>query len=274
MPDLQVITDKVPSIEATPPRKDIEITYDSRVDLTSRSKSLDESTEAGVSKAAKDYPVNDSFPALHFQIESSLASVDDASESMNEEGEEEVTPEAAHLAGSDEDPEEVYEDEMTDEDEVIPGSELALLRELLGRLGAVGNLDRAMLPMKVSGRWTGSQLENIKELLTGVINSDDTRRFILPPEGWTVYTNRPLIHSRRKTRIPDRIHISPDGRTALVINFKLTREPEEGEWRQLRTHVRALRKTGFKGHIEGWLCHLPQARASRLTAELGRRPIE
>ena len=94
---------------------------------------------------------------------------------------------------------------------------------------------------------------------------------MLPPEGWTVYANRPLVHRRRKTRIPDRIHISPDRERALVINFKLTREPEEREWTQLRSHMRALRKTGFEGRIEAWLCHLPEGTCSRLTGDLGRK---
>ncbi|MBD5227214.1 MAG: UvrD-helicase domain-containing protein [Bacteroidales bacterium] len=264
--DLSVEFDTMVSLAGNRMRETLEITYGEPFDLglkRSQEEAKGGDEDVLTSSVVSDYSVNDSFPALHFEPETSLPVVDD-------EAEEETDAKAPDATG-DEDPEELYEDEIAEEDEIIPGSELALLREVLGRLAVVRDLDRAMLPMKVCGRWTAAQLDYIRGLLSAFIDSAETREYMLPPEGWTVYANRPLVHRRRKTRIPDRIHISPDGERALVINFKLTREPEEREWTQLRSHMRALRKTGFEGRIEAWLCHLPEGICSRLTGDLGRK---
>ncbi len=252
-------------------RKTLEIRYGEPVDLRSQpSEATSPEPENAAAETAeeakaeesvtetsgeiKTYSVSDAFPALHFRSEEALMDSPDA----GDDGFRDETP-GEEVTGHDELPEEekeILEEEQIDEQDVTPFSELELVRATLGRLAVTPDLDRALLPQRISGKWTDTQIGYVRDLIDRFIKSGNGRQFVLPPEGWKVYANRPLIHKRRKTRIPDRVHISPAGDHAMVINFKHEGEPAPGDMIRLRAHVRALRKTGFKGSIEGWLCLL------------------
>lgn len=240
--------------------KSLEITYGSPVVIEKQGTDKEEPGESLT--MVESYRVTDTLPTLHARLESPLMTVDDSEEEDDSEsdvtGAEEVDSETP-LIRSEEEAKAVEgeedEYETAEEDELIPGSEKALMRELLLRLHSTRDLKRAILRLRVSGRWTESQLEFIEKVVSRLIESEESRSWFFPPEGWTVYTGRPLIHRRRKTRTPDRIMISPEGDRAILINFKMTPASDEGEWRQLRAHIRAFRRTGFTGRIEAWLSH-------------------
>lgn len=260
----------------------LEISYGSPVFLgktETESKSDKESETGKTTREIRIYNVNDHFPALHFRRESDLIDTnDDLIETVNITEENESESESRSFSAEKKEGEntgetveyteetvEIVEEEKVDEEEIKPLSETALLREILGRLAITGNLDKAILPLKVSGKWGDEVLSSFRNLIEGFLKSENGKQFLFPPEGWRILANRPLIHRRRKTRIPDRIHISPDGAHAMVINFKPYELPDGDDMIRLRAHVRALRKTGFKGRIEGWICHLQTASVFPLT---------
>ncbi len=233
-------------------REIIEFTYGSPVDLRLKRNGENEGAGSGV---IGSYTVNDLLPVLHFRSGSGLFPVEEDEDGT--EGDEETT----------ELPQPADDEEETEEEELIPGSIASLLREAIGKIASGMSVERAVLSLKVTGRWTDTQLDKVKIALTGLSGTEEGRKWFRPGPEWEIFANRPLIQKGRRTRTPDLLLISRNNAEAVIVNFKTTPEPEPIEWKQLKCHVRALRRTGFKGKIEAWLCHPLSALSTRLKAD-------
>ena len=106
-----------------------------------------------------------------------------------------------------------------------PRSDGNLLHSIMESVRTVGDLHRSVLNMKMRGLISSEQAMEWEPMLRNAIKAVETR-------GWfdgsrRVMNERSIIRNGTKTRRPDRVMVSPDGKSAVIVDYKFGETPDD-----------------------------------------------
>ncbi len=148
---------------------------------------------------------------------------------------------------------------VEDEDD-DPRSEGNLLHAAMAGITVAEDIPRAVRRLHVMGLLSYARMEEMVRFIQDAVSSAERYGwFTLPSEegGWSVANERPVISARGGDRRPDRILISPDGRQAIVIDYKFGERRTDSRYRrQVRDYMQALLRTGRFDTVRGYLWYV------------------
>ena len=119
-----------------------------------------------------------------------------------------------------------------------------MLHDVMSRIGYSSDVGRALLFCRTRGIIPADKYQSTCELIAAIVDqSDEVRSWFAP--GNQVYNERTIIDGDTRYR-PDRIVVTPDGRT-IVIDYKFG-DPHPQEYAaQVRRYMSLLAAAGFTG---------------------------
>ncbi|MDE7160169.1 MAG: UvrD-helicase domain-containing protein [Muribaculaceae bacterium] len=145
------------------------------------------------------------------------------------------------------------------EEDEDPRSEGNLLHAAMAEIRTAADIPRAVRRLHVQGLLSYRRMEEMMRFLQEALTSVEPYGwFTLPGEGgWSVANERPVISARSGDSRPDRLLISPDGRHAIVIDYKFGEVHTDNRYRrQVRRYMDVLMRTGRFASVRGCLWYV------------------
>lgn len=141
---------------------------------------------------------------------------------------------------------------MTIDEKEDPRSEGSLIHSVMENVGLMEDIPRAVRRLVIKGRIGRRQGEELGKRLEEMIKTSGVEEWFAG--NYRVIPERPLLHSGRGMRRPDRVMVTSDG-DAIVVDYKFGEsESSTGTYkRQIAGYMRALRETGKFKNITGYL---------------------
>ena len=144
---------------------------------------------------------------------------------------------------------------LPDANDADPRSEGNLLHAIMERVKVPEDIHSAVLALKMKGMITSSQASEWEEMLTKAVETEPAAGWFHP--SWRVLNERTLLFSNAPDSRPDRIMISPDGKRAVIVDYKFGAVPEGNEYvDQVTKYVNALREALEIRDVDGFIWYL------------------
>ncbi len=147
--------------------------------------------------------------------------------------------------------------EATDGEEEDPRAEGNLLHAAMADIRTPRDVERAVLRLKVQGLVAHDRVKPLADLLHKALDSVASRGWY--DGSWQVVNERPVISAACPDRRPDRLMVSPDGRHAVVVDYKFGAYHSDSRYRrQVEGYVGALLETGRFDTVSGYLWYVKE----------------
>lgn len=148
----------------------------------------------------------------------------------------------------------VYDDEDDD-----PRSFGNLMHTALADIHTEADIPRAVRRLRVQGLLPLSRVSEITDILTGSLRFATEKGYgWFDDSRWRMINERAVLSYRRGDLRPDRLLISPEGREAVVIDYKFGAYHSDNRYRnQVRRYIKALLDTGDFDSVTGYLWYVP-----------------
>lgn len=145
--------------------------------------------------------------------------------------------------------------QMPEAEDTDPRSEGNLLHSILSMVKVPADLHRAILRHKMRGLISSSQAEEWEEFLAEAISRKEVRGWFAP--GWRVLNERDMLYPGKKNRRPDRVLISPDRKSGVVIDYKFGDIPTgNSHKKQLKEYLEGFREILHIHNVVGYIWYL------------------
>ncbi len=149
-------------------------------------------------------------------------------------------------------------------------SEGTLLHTIMESVTTAGDLRKSILSMKMRGAITSQQAQEWEEMLAEAISEERVKGWY--DGSWRVMNERRILQSDKMTHRPDRIMLSRDGKTAVIVDYKFGEDPEdeatdetfENYQDQLRGYTNALKKATEIKDVTAYLWYVRSGRLYKI----------
>lgn len=157
-----------------------------------------------------------------------------------------------YVEGDDEDASATMLPDAADTD---PRSEGNLLHAVMASVRVREDIPRAVTALRMKGLVSSATAAEWIEMLDRAVSSQPAAGWFHP--SWRVLNERAILFGKSPTSRPDRIMIAPDGRSAVIIDYKFGAEPEgTAHIRQVRRYKEALALSTGIGSISGFVWYV------------------
>lgn len=150
-----------------------------------------------------------------------------------------------------------------DEDRADPRSEGSLIHEVLEQMETYGDLHRAVGRMRIKGRIDSDGADALEAMLADALEATSATCWF--DGSMRVVNERPLLRRRSRMSRPDRLLVSRDGRTAIVVDYKCGVSLHNSKHHaQVRSYMKALQESGMFDTVEGWLWYVKEGKIQKV----------
>ena len=143
-----------------------------------------------------------------------------------------------------------------------PRSDGNLLHTIMENVRVADDLHRAALSLKMRGIITSRQADEWEPMLAEAINAETVKDWF--SGNWRVMNERNILFNGHRNRRPDRIMVSPDGKRAVIVDYKFGETPKDEEndrglrryLRQVKDYAFSLRKSMGINRIEAYVWYV------------------
>lgn len=142
-------------------------------------------------------------------------------------------------------------------------SEGNLLHAIMENVRVAADLHKAVLAMKMRGSISSAQAEEWEPMLRKAMEGDEVKNWF--SSKWRVMNERNILFSDHRNKRPDRILVTPDGKEAVIIDYKFGETPANPDndraltryLKQVKNYAFALRKSMGINRISAfvWYVH-------------------
>ncbi|MBD5358001.1 MAG: UvrD-helicase domain-containing protein [Bacteroides sp.] len=119
-----------------------------------------------------------------------------------------------------------------------PRSEGNLLHAIMEKIRTHSDLHMSVLSMKMRGLISSQQAVEWENMLAEAISADDVKAWF---DGkWYIMNERNILIKDKNIKRPDRIMISPDGKEAIIVDYKFGDTPEDEDNLTLRYYFKQV----------------------------------
>lgn len=136
-----------------------------------------------------------------------------------------------------------------------PRSEGNLLHAIMERVKVASDLPNAVTSLRMNGMITSAQAKNWQEMLEKAISGQLACGWFHP--SWKVMTERSVLSHHGKDPRPDRIMISPDRQSAVIVDYKFGAIPTDNSHiRQVRGYMTAFKEATGIYNVSGFVWYV------------------
>lgn len=144
---------------------------------------------------------------------------------------------------------------MPDAADTDPRSEGNLLHAVMSSVKTADDIPRAIIGMKTKGLITAAQASEWQVFLSQAIGIEPVKGWFHP--SWRVLNERALLSPRSGSLRPDRIMVSPDGKSAVIIDYKFGAIPTgDAHTRQVSNYVKAFSEASGIRNVTGFVWYV------------------
>ncbi|MDE5874727.1 MAG: PD-(D/E)XK nuclease family protein, partial [Muribaculaceae bacterium] len=146
-----------------------------------------------------------------------------------------------------------------------PRSEGNLLHAILERVKVASDLHNAVLRLKMRGMLTNAQASEWEPMLEKALADPVASKWF--EKGWKVLNERDIIIHNDKNRRPDRVIISPNGKRAIVIDYKFGAVAKDDSHRkQVADYMRLIRQDLHIPDVSGVVWYVREGKFANVRA--------
>ena len=144
---------------------------------------------------------------------------------------------------------------LPDASDTDPRSEGNLLHAAMSDIKVTDDIPRALTSLKMRGLITSSQWEEWLDMLSEALSRQPVCGWFHP--SWTVLNERAILFPHSGNLRPDRIIISPDRKTAVIIDYKFGTEPAgNSHIKQVAEYVKAFSEASGIKNVSGFVWYV------------------
>lgn len=144
---------------------------------------------------------------------------------------------------------------LPEPDDPDPRSEGSILHSVLSMVKTPSDLHRALLWHKMRGIIISSQAEEWEGFLKKAMSRQLPKSWF--STAWRVLNERDIIFPGMKNRRPDRIMISPDGQSAVIVDYKFGDIPSgKSHISQVQSYMAGLREVTGIRNVKGFIWYV------------------
>ncbi len=144
---------------------------------------------------------------------------------------------------------------MPDAADTDPRSEGNLLHAVMSSVKTADDIARAVTMMKTRGLVTTARAAEWTAFLSEAVGREPVRGWFHP--SWKVLNERAILFPRSGNLRPDRIMVSPDGKSAVIIDYKFGAVPEgKVHIKQVNDYMKAFKEASGIKNVAGFVWYV------------------
>lgn len=144
--------------------------------------------------------------------------------------------------------------DMVTERRESPKFKGVMMHRIMCRIKTSDDVDKAIKFFRTKGMITGEEAEEFGKIIRHGISSPEAAEWFAP--GNRVISERPMINGKGNVYRPDRIVVTPEGKT-IVIDYKFGEKEDSRYLRQVRNYMEIIGSCGFD-NPEGYVWYIPE----------------
>lgn len=129
-----------------------------------------------------------------------------------------------------------------------------ILHKILSKVNVKSDLDFAIRYFLSKGLYTPDESAKFRQMLKDGFEKQKEKCSEWFAEGNKLIKERTIVNNRGEERRPDRIVITPDGKT-IIVDYKFGKQQHNGYKRQVQNYMNVIRDCGYK-NVEGYIWYV------------------